>query len=238
LDRLCAAHPETRWLIRARADGYQQLWLRERTQITFSNAINLLVDESTRIVRTSQELMVAVEEALQRFAHEAQQGSPPLVFFLWDERKPKKPLSEQRLSDFLKFYLQREWRDRRIIINREVEIKNLNPFGIGERVDLLVEATLPEEECCEKPHPRVVIEVKPGSKANPEKDIPEQLVGQYLDGESRSCGIYLIGWFGESRYSLEQFRINADSEALAASINNIKIVSHVLNLSHPLNGKP
>lgn len=235
LDRLCIAHPETPWLIRARADGYQQLWLRERTQITFSNAIELLADESTRIVRTSQELMAAVVEALQRFANEAQHGSPPLVYFLWDERKPKTPLSEQRLSDFLKFYLKREWRDRKIIINREVEIQNPNSFGVGQRVDLLVEATLPEEESCNKSHPRVVIEVKPDSKARPEKDIPEQLVRQYLEGESRNCGIYLVGWFDESRCSLEQLRSNADSAALAASINNIKIASYVLDLSHPRN---
>jgi hypothetical protein len=179
--------------------------------------------------------MKVVEEALQRFAHEAQHGSPPLVTFLWDE-KQSKPFSEQRLSDFLKFYLDREWRGGRVIINREVEIRNLHDFGIGERTDLFIQAVSPDANVHQS-HPCVVIEVKPNNKAKPEKDIPEQLVGKYLDGESRNCGIYLVGWFGKSRSSIGEFSEKADQCALKNTDEKTKVKSIVLNLCHPLAAK-
>lgn len=189
-------------------------------------------DADVSVVRNSRELMKVVEEALQRFAHEAQHGSPPLVTFLWDE-KQSKPISEQRLSDFLKFYLEREWRGGRIVINREVEIQNSHDFGIGERTDLFIQAISPVRNSYQ-PHPCVVIEVKPNNKANPEKDIPEQLVGKYLDVDSRTCGIYLVGWFGKSRSSIGEFSEKADQFALKNTDEKIKVNSIVLNLCHPL----
>ncbi|PTQ88085.1 hypothetical protein C8R28_100285 [Nitrosomonas ureae] len=207
LDRICEAYPDTPWLIRARADA------------------------CVSVVRNSLELMNVIKEALQRFAHEAQHGSPPLVTFLWNEGQ-KKPFSEQRLSDFLKFYLEREWRGGRIIINREVEIKNLHDFGIGERTDLLVQAVSSDGNI-HQPHLCVVIEVKPDNKANPQKDIPDQLVGKYLDDESRTCGIYLVGWFGNSRGEIKKLREKAKQCALENTSEKIKINSIIVDLCHP-----
>jgi len=232
LDRICEVYPESSWLIRAKADACKNLWRQERTQLSFAESIRLLTDANASVVINSRQLMIVVEEALQRFAHEAQHGSPPLVTFLWDE-KQSKPFSEQRLSDFLKFYLDREWRGGRIIINREVEIRNLHDFGIGERTDLLVQAISPDGNAYQ-PHPCVVIEVKPNNKAKPEKDIPDQLVGKYLDNESRTCGIYLVGWFGKSRYTIESLRESANQYAVDNTTDKIKVNSLILDLSHPL----
>lgn len=231
LDRICEAYPDSPWLIRARADVCKNLWQEERTRLEFSDSIRLLSDAHASVVRNSWELMNVIKEALQRFAHEAQHGSPPLVTFLWNEGL-KKPFSEQRLSDFLKFYLDREWRGGRIIINREVEIKNLHDFGIGERTDLLVQAISPDGNV-HQPHPCVVIEVKPDNKAKPQKDISDQLVGKYLDGESRTCGIYLVGWFDNSRGAIEKLREKADQCALENTSERIIINSIVVDLCHP-----
>ncbi|MGZ8224712.1 MAG: hypothetical protein ACXW0H_07005, partial [Methylobacter sp.] len=170
---------------------------------------------------------------LQRFAHEAQHGSPPLAIFLWNEGE-KKPYSEQRLSDFLKFYLSREFRGRRIIINREVEIQNWRDKGIGERADIFIDAIVPDNNS-HQPNPCIVIEVKVDKNVKPE-DIPEQLVGKYLDGESRTCGIYLVGWFGNSRCTIEELSGKADQCALENTDDKIKVNSIVLNLRHPLSG--
>lgn len=231
LDRICKAYPDTTWLIRAKADACKNLWQQERTRLSFAESIRLLSDTHASVVRNSLELMNVIKEALQRFAHEAQHGSPPLVTFLWNEGQ-KKPFSEQRLSDFLKFYLEREWRGGRIIINREVEIKNLHDFGIGERTDLLVQA-ISADGNIHQSHPRVVIEVKPDNKAKPQKDIPDQLVGKYLDGESRTCGIYLVGWFGNSPNTIEELREKADQCALDNTSEKIKINSIIIDLCHP-----
>lgn len=231
LDRICTAYPDTPWLVRARADAYNGLWRRERTRISFSETIKLLSDANSTVVRNSRELMIVIEEALQRFAHEAQHGSPPLAVFLWNE-KQKTHFSEQRLSDFLKFYLDREWRGRRIIINREVEIRNLRDFGIGERTDLLIQ-TITSNSDAHQPQLCVVIEVKVDKNVKPE-DIPEQLVGKYLDGESRASGIYLVGWFGKSRDTIEKLRENAVQCAEDNTTDRIKVNSLILDLSHPL----
>lgn len=228
LDRICQAYPDSPWLIRAKADACKNLWRQERTQLSFAESIRLLSDPNSTVVRDSQELMVATKEALERFAHEAQQGSPPLIVFLWNGNKPRAPVSEQKLSDFLKFYLDREWRGRRIIINREVEIRNWRDFGIGDRTDILIQAHTPNgDSAC------VVIEVKVDKNVKPE-DIPEQLVGKYLDSESRTCGIYLVGWFGKSRYTIESLRESADQYAADNSTDKIKVNSLILDLSHPL----
>ncbi|MEF3074827.1 hypothetical protein V2P20_07300 [Methylobacter sp. Wu1] len=233
LDRICLAYPDELWLTRARADACKNLWQKQRTQLSFTDSITLLSDDHTSVVRNSRELMDAVEAALQRFAHEAQHGSPPLAVFLWNE-KQSKPFSEQRLSDFLKFYLEREWRGRRIIINREVEIRNLRDFGIGERTDLLIQTVAPNGNT-NLPNPCVVIEVKPDNKAKPSKDIAEQLVAQYLDGVSRTCGIYLIGWFGQSqRRHIAGLRQDAENQAQQNSNDAITVRSVVLDISHPL----
>jgi hypothetical protein len=231
LDRICEAYPDTLWLIQAKADACKNLWRQERTRLSFAESIRLLSDAHASVVRNSRELMDVVEEALSRFAEEVQHGSPPLVTFLWDE-KQSRPFSEQRLSDFLKFYLEREWRGGRIIINREVEIKNLHDFGIGERTDLLVQAISPGGNV-DQPHPCVVIELKPDNKAKPQKDIPDQLVGKYLDGESRTCGIYLVGWFGKSNDPIEELRKKANQCALENTSEKIKINSIVIDLYHP-----
>ena len=233
LDRICAKYPEIKWLIRARADGYHQLWKQERTQIPFFQAIKLLNDQTTTIVRNNYELMVAVEEALRRFSHEAQHGSPPLAVFLWNE-KENIHFSEQRLSDFLKFYLEREWRGRKIILNREVEIRNLRDFGIGERTDLFIQATLPDDLNKNLKKPSVVIEVKLDKNLK-EDDIKNQLIGKYLDTEDRTCGIYLVGCFGQSIESYENLNNRLKKAADIASTGNIKVSSIILDLSHPKN---
>ncbi|MGR9114376.1 MAG: NACHT domain-containing protein [Gammaproteobacteria bacterium] len=232
LDRICKAYPDSPWLVRVKADACKNLWRQERSRLTFADSIRLLSDANVSVVRTSIELMNVVEGALRRFAHEAKHGSPPLVTFLWDE-KQNKPVSEQRLSDFLKFYLNREWRDGRIIINREVEIRNLRDFGIGERTDLFVQSVSTGGDT-HQPQLSVVIEIKPDNQAKPQKDIPDQLVGKYLDGESRSCGIYLIGWFGKGRSTIDELSEKAVQCASENNSDRIKVSSIVVDLCHPL----
>ncbi|WNB75942.1 hypothetical protein [Methylomonas koyamae] len=80
----------------------------------------------------------------------------------------------------------------------------------------------------------MVIEVKPDNKTKPEKDIPDQLIGKYLDGEDRGCGIYLVGRFGKSRSSIGELSEKADQCASKNTGEKIKAKSIVLDLSHPL----
>ena len=143
------------------------------------------------------------------------------------------PFSEQRLSDFLTFYLNREWRGGSIIINREVEIQNRCPSGIGERADIMIQTTT-SQDGFGKPQPCVVVEVKVDKNVKPE-DIPVQLVGKYLDGDSRTCGIYLVAWYGKSRSSVESIRAKSDQIARNSCTDSIRVSAKVLDLSHSLN---
>jgi hypothetical protein len=96
----------------------------------------------------------------------------------------------------------------------------------------LIQAVTPNSDT-HQPHPCVVIEVKVDKNVKPE-DISEQLVGKYLDGESRPSGIYLVGWFGKSRDTIEELRESAVQYAVDNTTDRIKVSSLILDLTHPL----
>lgn len=109
--------------------------------------------------------------------------------------------------------------------------------GIGERADLLIQAVSPDGNATEC-QPVVVIEVKCDANLKDE-DIPEQLVRKYLDGKSRNCGIYLVGWFGlGKKLSLKNCRERATQIASENSLNGIRVSARVIDLTHRLHSSP
>jgi hypothetical protein len=102
--------------------------------------VELFVDSDRRLVRDSHELASIVLESLIRLQGRVKGPNSPAAQY-WDEsRDAQKPKSETRLADNLREYLDLVLRQQAIIINREVEIRNLSGRGIGERTDLLISA--------------------------------------------------------------------------------------------------
>lgn len=192
--RIRSALPASAWLDRlvsnAQANYLRATW--EAPEVR--DLLIMLSDPSKRLVRTGDELLDVVMEKLSAFQREAQHGSPPLAVFLWDE-KIGEPKTEQRLSDFLKHWLTCEFCRTNVIVNREVEIRNWNPTGVGSRTDLLIEAKASGRSASDLPLISLVVEVK-GAWNIDLNDMEAQLRDEYLDGQSRRYGIFLVGWFG------------------------------------------
>lgn len=148
-----------------------------------------------RLARSSTELKVAVLDSLQRL-QEKLHGQTPLAPFLWNlfDNETGRPKSEDRLTDFIKFFLETDLPT--FVIDREVQIRNLKEHGMGERTDLKVEAKDQHGHSIS-----VIIENKGCWNKELLTAMQNQLLDRYLNFASEACGIYLVGWFHCNRWT-------------------------------------
>jgi hypothetical protein len=99
-----------------------------------------------RLVQSGDQLLEVVIESLKRL-EATLQGETPAAQFLWDKTNENgwRPKDENSLSDYVKIHLDKDLRQRGVIVNREVEIRH----GHGERTDIHVDAIIrgPGKEC-------------------------------------------------------------------------------------------
>jgi hypothetical protein len=148
---------------------------------------------------------------------------------------------------YLREYLDLVLRQQAIIINREVEIRNLSGRGIGERTDLLISAASKNPESSKLDVAEVVVECKGCWDDGLFDEMESQLRDRYLRGAGYKYGIHLVGWFlcplwshDDPRYrqaaklfgqmSLSDVRTQFAVQAAALS-GDVKISSCVLDLS-------
>jgi hypothetical protein len=150
----------------------------------------IVSDRLKRWVDTEDELLEVVMESLRRFEARIRSKSSVLES-LWNvERKKNKywPKDEAALSNALKEHLEEELIQKRIVVNREVQIRQ------KEFTDIHADA-LGSGEGRDK-HYRLIIEVKGCWNRNLETDIENQLLNKYLkDNQDCRQGIYVIGWY-------------------------------------------
>lgn len=197
LDQLANMFPDKDWLKwsahKAKNKFLTTTWLPPKVSILW----NLLSNPLARQIRTDVDLMEAVISSLERFQKDLH-GSPYMATFMWNELD-KLPKGEARLSDFIKYHLNNDLNKSGILINREVEIRNMREFGVGERVDLLIQAITRKSHTLSESVVSVVIEVKRCSNSGLWTEMESQLKANYLNARERSCGIYLVGWYGEKQ---------------------------------------
>nr|WP_277989578.1 NACHT domain-containing protein [Corallococcus sp. NCSPR001] len=158
--------------------------------------LTLLVSPQARIVQSAAQLLDVIVESLGRLQAELH-GETPALEFLWNEWKEEggpvrfKPKKENLLSDWIKRHLAQELAGRRIVVNREVEIRPTEPLRPGQRTDLLVQAFASEREAPIS----VIIEVKGCWNTGLWTAMREQLVDRYLAENACQHGIYLVGWY-------------------------------------------
>jgi hypothetical protein len=135
-------------------------------------------------------------------------GMNAVALVLWDQvGSPAKwrPISEGRLSEFLIHELRIRLSGRQIVLNREVEISP-RPRGVGERVDILVQAFRSSREGEPADIVSVVIEVKGSWNDEVATALEGQLVEDYLVTMGSSYGIYLVGWFPREQWDSSDSR--------------------------------
>jgi hypothetical protein len=188
------------WLLSAREFMRKNTW----TPLKTSELRTLFHNFNKRVVRNEYDLLIVIEESLNRL-QKKMQGDNPTSFFLWDRISANrfKPKDENSLSDFIKMHLDYELREQKIIINREVEIKRSTGRRDGQRTDLYIQALSadPAESFF-----TVVIEVKGCWNGELKTAMETQLRNRYLSKHKSSHGIYIVGWYVCSHYNTKNIK--------------------------------
>ena len=151
-------------------------------------AIRRIYDDfRSRLVRTEDELLDVVLEQLAQI-QEWLSGETPQAFALWDEGAPRRPKDESRISDWYAHSLRTCLEGRRVVADREVEVRNDWGSGVGNRQDIRLSAFA---EGSRDPIV-VVIEVKCAWNSGVRRALRTQLGDEYLIRGGLTHGIFLV----------------------------------------------
>ncbi len=235
------ALPHVRWVAEdAITDYLKTIWSPLRPE----EFMMLSRNQDKRPVRSGEELMEVVWEALERLEKKLHDETPA-VFDLWNEvkvkgkRKPKfEPKDENRLSDYVKRYLDADVRDRGIIVNREVEIRRGVGQVSGQRTDVHVDAVMRDRQG-RLDTLKAIIEVKGSWNDEIDSAMETQLRDRYLHENKCNHGLYLIGWFECQNWNsghahirgldIAQARAKYEQQASTLSSSNAKLRAFVLD---------
>ncbi len=181
-------------LVRARIAVFSTAWVAPSPAEVFT----LLDDSTRRLVRSELELRDVLLETLRAFEADLTRNGQ----LLWErlaaddsKNRPWEPKPEAALSAFLALYLRLRLQDRGVVVNREVLVKQTDPYGAGDRTDILVETFTRTNSSVHSAAHRVVIEVKGAWNRDLLSAQRDQLALRYLPEADSGVGIYLVGWY-------------------------------------------
>ena len=235
--------PEIDWLkwtlLEAEKHARQCTWV----PLMPGDVIKIIKHNNLRVIHNGDQLLEVLIESLQELEKDLQ-GETPIAIFLWNEcgKNIYKPKSENRFSDFIKYHLDRIWKSKGIIINREVEIRAGFGTGQGERTDIRVDAVIRNSNGEINDVVTVIIEVKGCWHSELKTAMKTQLVDRYLKDNRSRHGLYLVGWFNcdqwdEKDYKraiapkigLNELKEQLDNQAEEVSQQNVKVRALVIN---------
>jgi hypothetical protein len=230
LRRLHLAMPQVKILaLRLRAAEValaQDRWTPPRPR----ELVLLAEDRVRRLVQSAEQLQRVVLESLTR-ANERLQSEWPKAWQLWNDA-PLKPKSEERLSDWIKDWLDDDLA-RRLVTTREPQVRaTRSGSGIGARNDLRVEVAADNERGALA----TIIEVKRYWHPKVTTAARTQLADDYLATAGLTHGIYLVGFYGAPgwagagtaitrRRSLEEWRNEVAQIASRASRETGRVIA-------------
>jgi predicted NACHT family NTPase len=207
LRRMADARPDLPWLKRyiprAEAVYRRKNW----SPLKSSELLMLVRDSNARVIESGEQLLNAIIESLDRLEAKLQ-GDTPRAPFLWDRVEQFcRPKDENSLSDFVKAHLQDDLTRLGVIVNREVEVRRVKPNGIGERTDILVNASIPNKWVETRDTVSVVIEVKGCWHNELDHAMRTQLYDRYMAGTENDFGLYLVGWYNCPQWDAKDGRL-------------------------------
>lgn len=217
LDRLAALDPQ----VKARVDSYRvnaraaELLPRvghsagDPDALTVRQAVRLLDRAGYRLVRSTDDLLDAVIEALGRVDESIAHDLPMLY------SAPGTPPRTHLHEDALQAYLRRRLLDElgRMCDGVEVSIFREDQIGFRQRLDLRITASCLGGAGAAT----VVVEIKWSTNAETRSGLVEQLGERYLLGERLTHGVFLVGWSGTWRPG-DGTGENTDRDALIAHL--------------------
>jgi len=196
LQRFVAEMPDLPFL---RQDLRKAQHLMRQTTWTGWQPVHILAlaeSQEKRLVEDGTQLLEVVVESLDRL-QERLQGERAIVEALWNTPKkgPCGPKDESFLSDFVAEHLERDLRGRRVIVNREPEIRR------GKQTDIRIDAAIGRDRGIVSNRITAIIEVKGCWHRDVESAMADQLVGRYMRPNGVEDGLYLVGWFNCDKWN-------------------------------------
>jgi hypothetical protein len=157
--------------------------------------VALVETPQRRIVQSPGQLQEVVLESLAR-AGDRLQSQWPKAWQLWND-KPLQPKSEERLSDWIKDWLDEDLA-RRIVTTREPQVEPTERgAGLGARNDLRIELPASGDYAAVA----IIIEVKRCWHPKLNTAARTQLADGYLKSAGLSHGIYVVGYYSAARWN-------------------------------------
>ncbi|MGN2641034.1 NACHT domain-containing protein [Nocardia takedensis] len=211
LRALSQQYPNRLAILGALVAATKQYTLAGWSRSTADDVIEALKNPTQRVIRVGADLLAVVEEALEKIGQELVSHCE----LLWDRtpgiRRRKnntgtddgqgapdrwRPKPEAALCAYLAHELTLRLGGHRVAVNREVLILPTDPYGAGDRTDILIDAhTQTIDPTDAGQHIKLVIEVKGAWNADVETAQETQLVSRYLPEAHTDIGIYLVGWY-------------------------------------------
>lgn len=208
--------PALDWLkwvqVNAEAETRRATWVPARPQ----DIVKLAADRVRRLVQSGDQLMQVLVESLERF-QSLLQGETPEAPYLWDNvsKLDAKPKDENAFSDYVKIHLEKDLKERGIVLNREVRIHR------GQRTDIHVNAVIQTASGQLYDSITAIIECKGCWNSGLYDAMRDQLVGMYLRDNHCHHGLYLVGWFNCKNWSEEDGR-KKQAEKLCLTIDDTR----------------
>lgn len=197
ISRIIQLFPEQEFLRWVLVDATQTMVRRTWAPPQPAALLKIARDAGARLVETGMQLLEVIRDSLERWQAKLQ-GTTPLAFRLWDRvgKKGFRPKEEDKLSDEVASHLNDDLRERGVVVNREVVIRNgERPGGKGERTDIHVTATRQDSHGGSCDQVVVIIEAKGCWNDELNTAMESQLRDRYLKDNQCQHGLYLVGWY-------------------------------------------
>ncbi|MGE0469357.1 MAG: hypothetical protein AB7L09_09980 [Nitrospira sp.] len=193
--------PELDWLkwvlLDAQAQTRRATWVHPQPQ----QIIKLAADRELRLIQSGDQLLQVLLESLERI-QSLLHGETPEVPFLWNNasKTTTRPKDENAFANYVKIQLDKDLKQRGIVLNREVQIHR------GERTDIHVTAISQAASGDAYDSVTVIIECKGCWNTELKNAMRDQLVSRYLKDNHCQHGLYLVGWFNCDTWSKQDSR--------------------------------
>jgi hypothetical protein len=167
-----------------------------------SDILAMAANQSKRFVESGEQLLGVVLESLNRLQRELH-GDLAAVGDLWNSQKADWwPKQEEDVSDYIARFLRKDFADRAIIINREVQIRRGRRGEMpGQSTDIHVDATTrggPQGD--HYGAISLIIEVKGTWNDGLMTDMEHQLRDRYMKNNNCRIGVYVAAHFSAGQW--------------------------------------
>ncbi len=165
----------------------------------------LALDSGKRLVTNGKQLIETVLESLDRLNLKLHAELNPVKYLWVPSNDGYKPRDEEDLSDYVVSHLDDDLRQRSVIVNREVQIRQ-GPRGSSQSTDVHVDTIVPDVKAENYERLSLIIEVKGNWHDELLTAMQTQLRDRYLKDSRCRNGLYLVGWFTSARWDEKDYR--------------------------------